>query len=153
MCSRSLISCACHCPSQSSRHHPALRHRRPPTHTRRGAPSPHIMSGLSDLFLPPHLPYPIKITAIAVPDSAEVQRGTRLLSYSFSYTGADRTELRFGTWDSSVEGTVAKWHFKLGDSISQRRAKESPAITVTEPCKHGMQLGGLCCLCGKDMTR
>ena len=52
-----------------------------------------------------------------------------------------------------MEGTVAKWYFKAGDTISQRKAKELPALSVTEPCKHGMQLGGLCCLCGKDMTR
>ncbi|OBZ79019.1 RNA polymerase II subunit A C-terminal domain phosphatase [Grifola frondosa] len=61
-------------------------------------------------------------------------------------------ELRFGTWDSAVEGTLSKWNFKPGDIVSQRRAKESPAVYIMEPCKHGVQLGGLCCLCGKDMT-
>lgn len=110
------------------------------------------MADSTDLYLPPHLPYPIKITALAVSESADVQRGTRLLSYSFTYRGADKPELRFGTWDSSVEGSVAKWHFKTGETISQRRAKDAPALAVTEPCKHGIQLGGLCCLCGKDMT-
>ncbi|KAH8099249.1 hypothetical protein BXZ70DRAFT_942864 [Cristinia sonorae] len=110
------------------------------------------MSDPSDLYLPPHLPYPIKITAIAVPESADVQRGTRLLSYSFSYKGAEKSELRFGTWDSSIEGTVAKWNFNPGETISQRKAKDIPALAITEPCKHGMQLSGLCCLCGKDMT-
>ncbi|TCD66479.1 Carboxy-terminal domain (CTD) phosphatase [Steccherinum ochraceum] len=110
------------------------------------------MSDPSDIYLPPHLPYPIKITALAAPEAAEVQRGTRLLSYSFTHVNADKPELRFGTWDASVEGSVAKWYLHVGDTISQRKARDSPALAVTEPCKHGIQLGGLCCICGKDMT-
>lgn len=112
------------------------------------------MSETTDLYLPPHLPYPVKIVAHAVQPTASIERGTRLLSYSFTHvTKEDERETRFGTWDSSVEGTVDKWVFKVGDTISQRRATETPALKVLEPCKHGMQLGGLCCLCGKDMTR
>lgn len=110
------------------------------------------MSDPSDLYLPPHLPYPIKITALALSEDAEVKRGARLLSYSYTYTASERRELRFGTWDSSVEGTVAKWYFNPGETISQKKAKDLPALAVTEPCKHGMQIGGLCALCGKDMT-
>ncbi|THH33114.1 hypothetical protein EUX98_g1053 [Antrodiella citrinella] len=110
------------------------------------------MSEPSDLYLPPHLPYPIKITAAAVAESAEVSRGARLLSYSYTYNAAEKPELRFGTWDSSIEGSVAKWYFKPGETISQSKAKDFPALAIAEPCKHGMQIGGLCALCGKDMT-
>lgn len=113
------------------------------------------MSETTDLHLPAHLPYPIKVVAHAVQPNASIERGTRLLSYSFKHVSKDNneSETRFGTWDSSIEGTVDKWLFKVGDTVSQRRAAETPAIKVLEPCKHGMQLGGLCCLCGKDMTR
>lgn len=113
------------------------------------------MSETTDLHLPAHLPYPIKVVAHAVQPNASIERGTRLLSYSFKHVSKDNneSETRFGTWDSSIEGTVDKWLFKVGDTVSQRRAAEIPAIKVLEPCKHGMQLGGLCCLCGKDMTR
>lgn len=111
------------------------------------------MSDSTDLYLPPHLPYPIKITAITVPETSEVQRGARLLSYSFTYTTAEKSELRFGTWDSSIEGAVAKWYFNAGETISKNKARDLPAVAVTEPCKHGVQIGGLCALCGKDMTR
>ncbi|KAI0699349.1 hypothetical protein C8T65DRAFT_581279 [Cerioporus squamosus] len=111
------------------------------------------MSSPSELFLPPSLPYPIKVVSLAVQPNADVQRGSRLLDYSFTHTAPDaRPELRFGTWDSPVEGTVSRWSIAKGDTISHRRARESPALHILEPCKHGVQLGGLCCLCGKDMT-
>ncbi|OCH95692.1 hypothetical protein OBBRIDRAFT_787897 [Obba rivulosa] len=112
------------------------------------------MSSPTDVYLPPILPYPIQVVALAVEPSASVQRGTRLLSYSFAHVSSPDAppEVRFGTWDSSIEGTVDRWSLKIGDTVSERRAREVPAIYITEPCKHGIQLGGLCCLCGKDMT-
>ncbi|KAH9947104.1 hypothetical protein B0H21DRAFT_740322 [Amylocystis lapponica] len=113
------------------------------------------MSSSTELYLPPHLPYPIKITARAVEPPATIERGARLLSYSFTRRAPapdTHTEIRFGTWDSTIEGTIAKWSFRPGETISARRAQEVPAIFIEEPCKHGVQLGGLCCLCGKDMT-
>lgn len=112
------------------------------------------MSSPTELYLPPSLPYPIKLVKLAARTNSDVQRGTRLLDYSFTHRAPDAPpELRFGTWDASVEGTLARWNFTQGDSISERRARESPAVLILEPCKHGVQLGGLCCLCGKDMTR
>ncbi|KIP11789.1 hypothetical protein PHLGIDRAFT_27787 [Phlebiopsis gigantea 11061_1 CR5-6] len=111
------------------------------------------MSDTTELFLPPHLPYPIKVVAHAVHPAESVQRGTRLLSYSFTHDSPETgKEIRFGTWDSSIEGSVDSWAFRPGDVVSQRRAREVPAIKILEPCKHGIQLGGLCCICGKDMT-
>ncbi|EKM61406.1 uncharacterized protein PHACADRAFT_204575 [Phanerochaete carnosa HHB-10118-sp] len=111
------------------------------------------MSDSTELYLSPQLPYPIKVVAHEVQAADTVQRGTRLLSYSFTHHSPESgRETRFGTWDSSIEGTVDSWTFKPGDTVSQRRAREQPAIKILEPCKHGMQLGGLCCLCGKDMT-
>ncbi|KAI9068710.1 hypothetical protein FKP32DRAFT_1587477, partial [Trametes sanguinea] len=113
------------------------------------------MSSPTELHLPPFLPYPIKLVSLALRPDSEVQRGSRLLDYSYTYKppGPDaRPELRFGTWDSPVEGTLTKWNFKQGDTISERRARETPAVFVLEPCKHGMQVSGLCCICGKDMT-
>lgn len=76
-----------------------------------------------------------------------------MLSYSFTHDSPETgKEIRFGTWDSNIEGTVDSWAFKPGDTVSQRKARELPAIKILEPCKHGIQLGGLCCICGKDMT-
>ena len=112
------------------------------------------MSDSTELHLPQNLPYPIKILPNLAPSSASVQRGTRLLDYSWTFTPQNaQKEVRYGSWDSSVEGTIEKWNFKSGETISQRRARDSPALYIIEPCKHGVQLGGLCCLCGKDMTK
>ena len=112
------------------------------------------MSSPTELYLPPTLPYPIKLVSLALAPDAPVQRGTRLLDYSYTHLAPDAPpELRFGTWDSSLEGTLARWSFANGDIVSDRRARETPAAYILEPCKHGVQLGGLCCLCGKDMTR
>ena len=118
-----------------------------------------MASSPTELYLPHTLPYPIKITSIDAPTNAPVQRGSRLLSYSFVYLppvlpNADpKPEARFGTWDAALEGTVSDWRLKAGDVVSAKKAKDRPALVVVEPCKHGMQLGGLCVLCGKDMTK
>ncbi|KAG5652920.1 hypothetical protein H0H81_003063 [Sphagnurus paluster] len=114
------------------------------------APSP------TELYLPPTFPYPIKIVSIDAQPTSSVQRGARLLGYSFVHlalTPDSQPETRFGTWDSPIEGTLEKWNFAVDDVISQRRAKEKPVVVVIEPCKHGMQFSGLCVLCGKDMTK
>ncbi|KAF8640572.1 hypothetical protein AX17_000234 [Amanita inopinata Kibby_2008] len=103
------------------------------------------------LYLPPHLPFPIKIISLDTISSHHVLRGTRLLTYSFLYQGA-KSETRFGTWDASIEGTLDAWLIKPGDVLSLHSAKDNPVVVIIEPCKHGMQLGGLCVLCGKDMT-
>lgn len=113
------------------------------------------MSSPTDILLSPELPYPITVASLDIQPGASVQRGTRLLTYSFVYlspaTGS-KQETRFGTWDCSIEGTVDSWKVKVGDIISLQRAKKKPVISITEPCKHGVQIGGLCGLCGKDMT-
>lgn len=118
-----------------------------------------MASSPTELYLPHTLPYPIKIVSIDAATNDSVQRGTRLLSYSFVYLPTTlpneepKPEARFGTWDSALEGTVRAWNLAVGDVISHKKAKDRPALVIIEPCKHGMQLGGLCVLCGKDMTK
>jgi RNA polymerase II subunit A-like phosphatase len=109
----------------------------------------------TELYLPPTFSYPIKVVSLDVKPQASIERGTRLLSYSFVHVPSapvSQPETRFGTWDSALEGTVDSWRIRPGDVISERRAREKSVVLVTEPCKHGVQIGGLCGLCGKDMT-
>jgi RNA polymerase II subunit A-like phosphatase len=110
-------------------------------------------SSPTDLYLPQSLPYPIKLTSIDATPNSTIKRGTRLLSYSFIHLSNGTQETRFGTWDSAIEGDLHSWLVKVGDVITQNKANDRPAVIVIEPCKHGIQLGGLCVLCGKDMTR
>ena len=113
------------------------------------------MADPTDLFLPTNFPYPIKVISLDAPPDSPVQRGTRLLSYSFVYHSKvpdTRPATRFGTWDSAIGGDVRKWNIKVGDTITLQQAKARAAVVVVEPCKHGVQLGGLCALCGKDLT-
>ncbi|KAG6811157.1 hypothetical protein H0H92_008743 [Tricholoma furcatifolium] len=105
-----------------------------------------MASSPTELFLPPTFPYPIKIISVDASVASSIERGTRLLGYSFVHVSTapdSKPETRFGTWDSAIEGTLEKWNVKVGDVISQRRAKEHPVVVVIEPCKHGMQLGGI----------
>ena len=113
----------------------------------------------TDLYLPNSLPFPIKILKIPLKPPAEISRGTNLLSYSYVHCDkptADEPEpdpeVRYGTWDSPIEGVIDKWTIRSGDTVNAKEARAKPVLLVNEPCKHGMQLGGLCCLCGKDMT-
>lgn len=113
------------------------------------------MASPTELHLPPTLPYPIKVASLDVKHPDSVQRGTRLLSYSFKHqpsTPGARPEIRFGTWDCPIEGTVEAWSVRVGDEIPFQRSKQKTVITILEPCKHGLQVGGLCGICGKDMT-
>lgn len=105
---------------------------------------------------PPPFPYPIKITSVDAAVNSDVQRGTRLLSYSFLHipkAPGSTPEPRYGTWDSSLEGTLVRWNVQPGDKISEERARKRPVVIISEPCKHGMQHAGMCVLCGKDMTK
>ncbi|KAG8859993.1 Carboxy-terminal domain (CTD) phosphatase [Serendipita sp. 411] len=113
-----------------------------------------LMSEQTDLNLPRGLPYPIKIIKLLVSRGDNIQRGTPLLHYSFKYRSTDdegqSTEAKlYGTWESHVEGKVELWNVDLGEEVA---SDYGPVLVVTEPCKHGTQIMGMCADCGKDMT-
>jgi RNA polymerase II subunit A-like phosphatase len=109
------------------------------------------MNEQTDLALPKTLPYPIKVVKCLVSSGDNIQRGTHLLDYSFKYKSLDEPEVetRYGTWESHVDGVINFWNVEVGDEISK---DYGPVLVVTEPCKHGLQIAGLCAYCGKDMT-
>ncbi|KAI0049263.1 hypothetical protein FA95DRAFT_1489590 [Auriscalpium vulgare] len=108
------------------------------------------MSSSSDLSLPPTTPFPVRVISIHSKPSSSIARGTRLITYAFKSTGTPGapSEL-FGTWDSPVEGTVSRWYIKEHDVVS----RPTRVVSIQEPCKHEIQQGGLCAVCGADMTR
>ena len=106
------------------------------------------------LSLPPHLPYPLSVLSLHARPGDTVARGDRLLTYSFAANAPGAPpDIRFGTWDSPLDGVLARWNIKERDIVSARRAHGTPALLVQEQCKHEVQMGGLCAICGKDMTR
>jgi RNA polymerase II subunit A C-terminal domain phosphatase len=113
------------------------------------------MADESDLHLPRDLPYPITVVDLHAKPAVSVRPGTRLLTYSFLSAPANKDaqpDKLYGTWDCPVEGTLARWNIQPREVVSRDRARQRPAVFISEPCKHGVQMGGLCALCGKDMT-
>ncbi|KAJ2918420.1 hypothetical protein MD484_g2018, partial [Candolleomyces efflorescens] len=106
----------------------------------------------TEFFLPPSFPYPLTVISLDAPVNSKVTRGTRLLSYSYVYQSKNKNErptTRFGTWDATAEGDLTRWNVKVGDVVPSH---DKAVVLILEPCKHGVQLGGLCALCGKDLT-
>jgi hypothetical protein len=109
------------------------------------------------LRLPETLPYPIRINSLDSSVNELVKRGKRLLTYSFTAPrrrGEDDAppEMRFGTWDAPVEGTIEQWRLQRNQIVDLAWARRETVVLVKEPCTHAIQMGGLCGLCGKDMT-
>jgi len=113
---------------------------------------PPMSSSSSQLFLPPGTPFPVTVVNIQPKASDLIQRGSPLLTYSFSSQTSSpggHPQVLFGIWDCPVEGTIERWCVKERDVIT---SDEKAVLYISEPCKHGVQVGGLCALCGKDMT-
>jgi RNA polymerase II subunit A C-terminal domain phosphatase len=111
-----------------------------------------MSSSSSQIFLPSGTPFPVTVIKIQARASDSVQRGSPLLTYSFTSQPSEPgqpTQALFGIWDCPVEGTIERWCVKERDVIT---SDKNAVLYIIEPCKHGIQMGGLCALCGKDMT-
>lgn len=64
-----------------------------------------------------------------------------------------RGETRYGSWESTFDGELKSWDVRVGDVVSRQWSRDRPALHVVEPCKHGIQVNGLCALCGMDMEK
>lgn len=119
------------------------------------------MASPTDILLPRTLPFPITVVDLHAREAEDVKRGTRLLSYSFrnksqgvstAASTSNASQLSFGTWDAPVDGKVTRWNIRKGQTLDAATARRQPVVLLEEPCTHGLQMGGLCALCGKDMT-
>lgn len=112
-----------------------------------------MSSSSSQLFLPPGTPFPVTVVKLQAEASDSVQHGSPLLTYSFNSRPSEpggRPQILFGIWDCPVEGTIERWCVNEHDIIA---SDDKAVLYISEPCKHGVQMGGLCALCGKDMTQ
>jgi RNA polymerase II subunit A-like phosphatase len=108
------------------------------------------------LEFPSHFPWPIRIASIDAPAGAQVERGTRLCTYSFTVApqeGDGKPETRFGTWDSTLKGEVTQWSFKQGQAITAEAGRTQAAVHIKEPCTHPQQWKGMCTTCFADMSQ
>ncbi|KAL9615536.1 MAG: hypothetical protein Q9167_000049 [Letrouitia subvulpina] len=110
------------------------------------------------LRLPHGLHYPITVTELLKQPNDNVERFAPLFSYFYKTTvteGDDRgdewqIEKTFPTrFESSVEGVLKRWSINKGAVISRPGLE---IAEIEEPCAHGVQFGGMCVNCGKDMT-
>ncbi|KAI4174808.1 MAG: hypothetical protein LQ343_002046 [Gyalolechia ehrenbergii] len=111
------------------------------------------------LQLPRGLHYPITITELLKQPDDNVERFAPLFSYSYKTTVTEgnkfgdefQVEKDFPTkFESSVGGKLKAWSINVGDVIPK---PGTDIAEIEEPCAHGMQFGGMCTICGQDMTQ
>ncbi|MCJ1389003.1 Carboxy-terminal domain (CTD) phosphatase [Xylographa bjoerkii] len=110
------------------------------------------------LRLPHSLHYPITVTELLKQPNDNVDKFTPLFAYFYKTKVTEGDELgnvfevdkTFPTrFESNVEGTFKRWKIVEGAVITH--AGEDIA-EIEELCAHGVQYGGMCVNCGKDMT-
>lgn len=114
------------------------------------------MASETEIYFPDTLPFPIKVLSLAVRATETVTSGNRLLNYSFLHTpggNVKESQTHFGSWDATFDGEVRRWNVKVGDVVTRQRAKERHAVLIAEECSHGIQVNGLCAVCGMDMEK
>ncbi|KAH0558395.1 hypothetical protein GP486_004948 [Trichoglossum hirsutum] len=109
------------------------------------------------LLLPKSLHYPITVTELLQQPNDNVERFAPLFSYFYQTTVTEgnrfgeehQVERKFPTvFESPVEGILTAWKISKGMMIQS----SIDVAEIEEPCSHSVQFGGLCSLCGKDMT-
>ncbi|SLM41201.1 rna polymerase ii ctd phosphatase [Lasallia pustulata] len=110
------------------------------------------------LRLPRTLHYPITVTELLKQPNDNVERFAPLFNYSYKTTVTEgdnlgneyQVEKTFPTrFESTVEGILKQWRIEKGAVITQSGLE---VAEIEEPCAHGVQFGGMCVSCGKDMT-
>lgn len=104
------------------------------------------------------LRYPITIVRIEKSPGDRVKKQDPLLQYSFKWMKTvgdhilgntwEQEQTTISDWNSPVDGVIQQWRIKEGDVIT----RDGPCMDVEEECSHGIQVHGLCAMCGKDMT-
>lgn len=104
------------------------------------------------------LRYPITITKLYKEPNQPIKKKEALFQYSFKWkrTVGDHTrgetweveETTYADWSSPSDGELKSWKIRIGEQIS----RDQDCMVVKESCSHDVQFGGLCAICGKDMT-
>ncbi|KAB8345830.1 hypothetical protein FH972_022885 [Carpinus fangiana] len=104
---------------------------------------------------PSNLHYPITVTGLLKHPEDGVELGDTIFSYSYIskvFEGREPVEVERkwpANFESDVEGTITQWCIEKGTVIEHANVD---LVEVEEACSHSTQFGGLCVMCGKDMT-
>lgn len=113
------------------------------------------------LFTPFDLKYPITITRVAVQPGDEVAQNAPVFTYRFRGTlknqynpdtlefDLEKEQDFFADFESELEGKVKRLEVKVGQVLKGR----TDVAEIEEACKHDVQFGGMCAICGKDMNQ
>lgn len=116
-------------------------------------------SGVINLMLPHSLYYPITITSLSKQPGDQIEKFNKLLEYKFQtavwedddFGNPEKVMKWFiGTWESPLAGELKQWYAKVGDVI---QGPGFDIVQIEEPCAHAVQFGGLCAICGLDLTK
>lgn len=109
--------------------------------------------------LPSSLRFPITVTARLLKEEDDVKHLAPLLVYTYEATvieypefGVEQEMIRdlSSEYHCPAEGKLVRWLVDVGSVVASH---EVDIAEIEEPCTHDVQWGGLCTICGKDMTQ
>ncbi|KAL2132337.1 hypothetical protein VTI74DRAFT_3941 [Chaetomium olivicolor] len=111
-----------------------------------------------EIRLGSRLRYPITIVKLLKAPGDKIKKQEPLLQYSFKWMKEVGDTIRGDTWEEE-QTTIVTWESPTDGELTQWRIREGQRVTadtgcmvVKEECSHDIQYGGLCAMCGKDMT-
>ncbi|KAL1900784.1 CTD phosphatase Fcp1 [Ceratocystis pirilliformis] len=103
------------------------------------------------------LRYPITVRKLLRRAGDEIKKRQVLFQYTYTTTKESGDIVRdavitkhtaYAEWESPVDGHLKHWRIREGAVLS----RDQPAFEIDEQCGHEVQFGGLCAICGKDLT-
>ncbi|EEB06244.2 CTD phosphatase Fcp1 [Schizosaccharomyces japonicus yFS275] len=117
-----------------------------------------MTNGDTSIKFPGSLNYPVEISSRLVKTGDYVKKHEPLLLYRFY--GKVEEDQEDGTtqlvdrvfveqFESPVEGELTRWIVEEGDQVNNAT---EPILCIKEPCSHEVHYGGLCAICGQNIT-
>ncbi|KAL5598313.1 uncharacterized protein BROUX77_006147 [Berkeleyomyces rouxiae] len=103
------------------------------------------------------LRYPITVRKLLKRAGDEIHKRQVLFQYTYITTKESGDIVRdavitehtaYAEWESPVDGRLKHWRIREGAVIN----RDQPAFEIEEQCGHEVQFGGLCAICGRDLT-
>ncbi|ODV94162.1 hypothetical protein PACTADRAFT_44864 [Pachysolen tannophilus NRRL Y-2460] len=109
----------------------------------------------TSIKLPKSVPFPVVVVSVLMKPNEHIDKHTTVLKYKYWEYREDpkdsdkKVREEFGgSFEIPVSGELKEVKVQPGDEIIH---SEQEIATILEPCKHSIQYGGLCALCGADL--